>query len=181
MTKTLGDVRRRAAGGRAARREPDQAGTRRLGDPDPQRRGRPRGRHRGRGVRLRAALSLLPAVLGPRAAADDAQRRRSRARATNADERDPARPPPGLQDAPDHRGAWSTAVVSSRWAAMFGRSIITGLARLDGRAVAADGERPLSSTAARGRRTPARRSSASSTSPRPSTCRSSTCATARAS
>ena len=71
MTKSLGDVRRRSPGGGAARPGPDQAGTRRLGDPDPRRRRRPCGRDRGGGVRLRAALLVVSAVVGARTAADD--------------------------------------------------------------------------------------------------------------
>ncbi len=53
---------------------PLQAGARRRRHPDPRRRDRPRRRHRGGGVRLRAALPVLSAVLGLRAAADVALR-----------------------------------------------------------------------------------------------------------
>ena len=63
----LADVRRRSAGGGAARREGHQGGAGRHRDPRPQRRGRRRGRERGRGVRPHAAVPLLPAVLGRRA------------------------------------------------------------------------------------------------------------------
>jgi Carboxyl transferase domain len=63
---------------------------------------------------------------------------------------------------------------------MFGRGIITGLARIDGLPVAVMASDP-SSTAARGPPMSATRSSDSSISPRPSTCRSSICATAPAS
>ncbi len=64
----LGDVRRRAAGRNApiwAAGQPTGR-ARRLGDPDPLRRGRRRGRHRGGGVRLRPAVPLLSADLGLR-------------------------------------------------------------------------------------------------------------------
>ena len=63
----------------------------------------------------------------------------------------------------------------------FGRSIITGLARLDGRAGADVRQRSAITMAAHGRRTPARRSFASPISPRPSICRWSISAIARAS
>ena len=80
-----------------------------------------------------------------------ALRRRPRARRRDADERDPAQPPPGLQDAADHRERWSTAARFFEMGRNFGRSIIGGLARLEGRAGVAARQRPLSTTAARGR------------------------------
>ncbi len=99
----LGDVRRRSAGGKAPRPGPDKTGTRRRRYPDPRRRRRRCRRHRGGGVRARPAFSVLSAVVGLRAAADHAVHRRSGTRRGIADEGGAAQPPPGLQDAADHR------------------------------------------------------------------------------
>ena len=138
------------------------------------RRRRQRRRHRGGGLRLRAALPVLPAVVGLRAAAGAALRRRPGARRRIADERGAARPAQGLQDAARSSRRWSTSGSFFEMGRNFGRSIITGLARLDGRAGAAAGQRPLPLRRRRGRPRPARRWCASSTWPRPSTCRWST-------
>ena len=83
----------------------------------------------------RRFLSYLPSsVYGAAAAASAAMT--TRAARGDAVQGDPARPAPGLQDAADHRGGGRQGLASSRWAQMFGRSIITGLARLDGLPVA---------------------------------------------
>ena len=98
-------VRGRPAGGRTHRPEDRQERTRRQPDPHAQRRGRRRGRERGRGIPAHAALSVVPAAVGVRAAA--AQRHRARARGrrrptAHGDSRQPAR---GLQDPRHRRGA----------------------------------------------------------------------------
>ena len=132
----LGDVRRRPAGGETARPGSDQAGTRRLGDPDPLRRGRSRGRHRGGGVRRGAAVPVLSAVLGLHAVApmlpsDDDPRRRDESlmQAIPRDRRQVYKMRPIIEAVVD-RGSFF------EMGKMFGRPIITGLARIDGLPVA---------------------------------------------
>ena len=101
----LGDVRRRPAGGRAARPEPRQAGARRLGDPD----ARPApsttpSTPRRRRSRARAASSPICRRRST-ASPPRAERERSARPARGVPvQRRPARPAQGLQDAPDHRG-----------------------------------------------------------------------------
>ena len=138
MTKIdLGDVRRRAAGGRAHRPEARQAGARRLGDPVPGRRRRPCGRHRGGGVRSARAASCptcrpRSTASPPRGERDDPADRREETLFSV----DPARPPQGLQDAADHRGGGRQGLLLRDGPACSAGPIITGLARLDGLPVA---------------------------------------------
>ena len=111
----------------------------------PRRRHRPRGRHRGGGLRLRAPLPVLPAVVGPRACRRGAAATTTRERADEMllERRSRATAARSTRCGRSSR-RWSTRARSSRWAAMFGRSIITGLARLDGLPGGAAGQRPLS-------------------------------------
>ena len=133
----LGAVRRRPAGGRRADRPAasTKLRARRLGDPDALRRRRSRGRYRGRGLRVHAALPVLSAVVGVRVAA-------ARPRPTT----------PSGGTSPCSRRSRATAARSTRcgpiveavvdkgtffeMGRMFGRGMITGLARLDGLPVA---------------------------------------------
>ena len=172
----LGDVRRRPAGGERARPEAQQAGAGRLGDPVPRRRDRRRGRHARRrpSQRARRFLSYLP-VLGLRRAAARAEHRRSRTGARSCcstsiprDSRKVYRMRPIIEAVVDQGCFFEMGK-------LFGRSVITGLARLDGWPVAVMASDPyLLRRRLDGRRL-RRRWCASSTWPRPSICRSSTC------
>ena len=102
-----------------------------------QRRRGPRGGHRGGGLRGGAALPVLPARLGVRAAGARAPATDDPARADeallSAIPRDIA---PALPGAADRRERWcdrGSVFEMGRW---FGRPVITGLARLDGLPVA---------------------------------------------
>ena len=85
---------------------------------------------------LRAALPLLPALVDLRAAAARPADRRSRAPRGVARRRDPARHRASRTRCARSSRRWSTTGRSSRSAPLYGRSIITGLARLDGWPVA---------------------------------------------
>jgi hypothetical protein len=98
-------------------------------------RGRRRGRERKRGLRARASFPLLPAVVGVRAATAWPATRRPGASRGLADRRSATRPSPGVPDAADHRGRGRRRQLL-RDRPLHGRSVITGLARLDGWPVA---------------------------------------------
>ena len=142
---------------------------------------RPGGGHRGGSLRVRAALPVLPAVVDlRRAAARPADRRpasAARSGCRDAIPRDIRKPYKmrAIVEAVVDRGSFfeMSRALRPRHHHRAGPP-----RRLAG---GGDGERPVSSTAAPGRPTPARRSSASWTWPRPSTCRWSTWWTARAS
>ena len=153
----LGDVRRRPAGREcASAAELHQAGARRLGDPD------------AAGAvddavdteeeafaAARRFLSYLPSSVyevAPRAALRPTIRRgreESWLGAIPRDIRKPYRMRPLIE-------ALFDRAASSRWAGIFGRSVITGFARLDGLPVAVMAGDPIS-TAAPGPPTPAAR------------------------
>ena len=157
-----------------AGQRPDQGGAGRLGDPVPRRRGRRTpSRPRTRPSRARGASCR---TCRPRSTSGRAAHRVHRPTRARRDEKlfsvDPARPPQGLQDAPDHRGGVDKGSFFEIGRSMFGRSMITGLARLWRLARRGDGERSVSLRRRLDGGCLRQDRCASSTSPRPSTCRS---------
>ena len=139
----LGHVRGRAAGGGAHRPGPRQAGARRLGGAVPGRRRRPRGRDGGGGVRMRAPLPVLPAVLGLQRAGARASAsirptgaRRCCSRSSRATAARSTRCGRSSR-------RWSTRARSSRWARCSAAPIITGPGAARRAAGGDPGERPL--------------------------------------
>jgi acetyl-CoA carboxylase carboxyltransferase component len=90
---------------------------------------------RGGGLHLCPPLPFLPALLRVRHAAGRAVRGRPRPARREALHRRPAGPPPSLPDAPDRRARLDRNSFFEM-GRMFGRPIITGLARLGGCPVA---------------------------------------------
>ena len=132
----VGALRRRPAGGGAARAEAHQEPAGRLADPAQGGRGGPRGRHRGGGVRGGTPLPLLPAVVHPRSAPARARAPtiRSAARSGSATRSRATSASPTRCARSSRR--WWIATRSSRSSRSTGAPIITGLARLDGWPVA---------------------------------------------
>ena len=130
-------VRRRARRREPARhRDGRQGVARRQQHPHPQRHGRRRGRDRGRGVRPRPPVPLVPAELGRRAAAarrdvdDDPERRDPALLDAIPRERRKVYKVRSIIEAVVDRGSFLE--IGRGW----GRSAVTGLARLDGWPVA---------------------------------------------
>ena len=130
----LRDVRRRAAGREAARPGSLQAGAWRRRHPDPRRRRRRCRRYRGGGVCARPALPVLSAAVGLRTAADvasdDDPERSEEAliKAVPRSRRQVYKMRPIIEAVVDKGSFFEVN-------ANFGRPMIVGLARLEGRAV----------------------------------------------
>ena len=140
----LGDVRRRPAGGEPA--EPQavrQAGAGRLGDPVARRRHRRGDRQRGRSLRLRAALPVLPAVVdrygvpprGPQTD-DPARREDSLFDVIPRDIRKVYRIRPIVEKIVDQGSFFEMG-------RLYGRSVVTAFARIDGWPVAVMASDPM--------------------------------------